>query len=350
VRLVGFRAHRLGDEGHLLAINEAFGEWQRGENQAELNSHFAGYGREIGLLAPHGFHAHYKFDEALAGGLTPFYQGVRYPITAVTGWGRIALHRTGWRSQFAEIHAILSTQDRAIDEAIRKRYDVAVVQYPDELREIALKYGVEITDPSAEMEGIREIERAPESVAVAAYYMGQPITAAQVRWLQAQPGFPWTNGGASAPALPATTPHMPLVTGGMISFPSSVSSWSMSGSISSAQVAALQSSFLGTAAPTSGYARLAIANNAAQTMADSLKAAEEAAEASREKMHRARNRVFITLAVAMLSFANLGLDLTHRIPQLWTLGIDGFVLGFSATFWFGPWLLRKLSWGMRHHR
>jgi hypothetical protein len=157
MRLIGFRAHQLLDpEGAgLFAVNTAYGVWRRGQNEARntgTHGPLVNWTERSALSTTYGFHAYYALNFPL--------EHPQHVLSAVTGWGRMVLHRDGWRAQFAEIHAVLSTQDRVVDNAIRKRYDVPVVTYSEELREIALKYGIEVSDPAAEMAAVWEIEKA----------------------------------------------------------------------------------------------------------------------------------------------------------------------------------------------
>jgi hypothetical protein len=170
-KVVGYRSWRF-DSDRLKAI--AWEEyWVPGVNTAQCHLTRGDRGRRWARLANHnpehvpshdcqcGLYAYHRPVNVIPGGAIEGITG------AVTAWGKMEVHPTGFRAQYAEIVALVS-RNKTIAETRRaaRRYRVPVVYSKDELEAVALEHGSSLPSSALPLPQVRSGHESDTLVAV----------------------------------------------------------------------------------------------------------------------------------------------------------------------------------------
>lgn len=123
--VVGWRIWGVGPEGRLRSMNIPY-SWPAGPGRAQCLYSVATHREPPPVLACGcGFYAMSSPDDAIR--LRP-----EFPMTVagvVLGWGRVIVHETGWRSEWAQIAALLIPPwgTTPIHEALARSYRVPLM-------------------------------------------------------------------------------------------------------------------------------------------------------------------------------------------------------------------------------
>lgn len=160
-RVIGYRQWSVKDDYELWPVStQTAGAWKPGPQQSRCWTKNGGIYMPcvpvVSATCECGWYALHKLEDAegyggWGGGVTTV-QGI------VTGWGRMAVHGEGWRSEWVEIMAIICPDSRMEKKGKR-------LEFPEIYRRVARKYGVPLIRYSNATSFAREFgAEMPESL------------------------------------------------------------------------------------------------------------------------------------------------------------------------------------------
>ncbi len=135
--VVGYRAWALRHD-RLYPVTYSSSPWAVGENRATCALRKSTGHRAPDLACSCGLYGLFEHTD-------PRLRGGRLVLGAIAAWGEMAVHRTGFRAEFAAVTALAEPSPRAETAAVRRTLR-------EELGRTAATYGV----PVVPLEGLRE--------------------------------------------------------------------------------------------------------------------------------------------------------------------------------------------------
>lgn len=166
-RVIGYRQWNVDSDYNLKAVGmTAAKPWVPGPQHAVCLASNSGYRMPCLPVADPdchcGFYALHKLEDAHGyGGLSPRSYGAAGVVQGiVTGWGRLAVHREGYRAEYIEVMAIICPDEKMVSNGPQE-----CKRFPHLYQQVAKKYNVPLIKYSnAESYATEFGARMPESL------------------------------------------------------------------------------------------------------------------------------------------------------------------------------------------